>query len=533
MTSRAWDQVYDICDEELRRILCLEGGFQEHGRALAEQAFLRQAQTALRNTGYGKEVLAVSLAQLLAGDACDLDNAKAIFIQMYELGLESAADRLGGALVALDGTDADLKLLWAGVKLWRGLPEEAMALAAPLADRGENLTAHGVMAAIGLATGAAWTEDYLLLVFRQGRRHALRLQRLLAQSAIETDGLRLDASRWHVVLNQAAASTRQWAAAMLVHARQPLPVEVLDLDFILAEDERRLWRAQARSQRDGQPGHQLFALNSALSNQGVGVVEHTHSDHSIYLAGLTTEAPGSPRHGPLVSVIMTAHAAQETIGYALSSLLSQSYRDIEVIVVDDASDPPVGLDVHDPRVRLVRLADNVGPYVARNAGLAEARGEFIAFQDADDWAHPDKVARQVDHLIAAPEAMATFARHVRMDRHGDLVLENDFLFIGDGPVTSLYRRAVFDRLGAFAPVRTRGDLEFKARVNATFGVDSIVHDDAILLIALAWQSNSKVQTAGAKAIQIRALKRRYAEDHKLAFFWDHPKNVDPISGEPR
>lgn len=531
MTSAAWEEVQAVCHDELERILRIEKGTLNRARAIADETFLGQAHGALNATGYGDDVLAVSIARFLAIDTVDLDRAKALFVQMYELGLDGAADRLGDALLRLDGKDTEIQLLLARVKLWRGKVDESLALAAPLADRGEELVAHGVMAAIGLATGAAWTEDHLLLVFRQGRRHALRLQRLLALAAIETDRLCLDASRWQVILVQAGASTRQLAAAMLLHAKQPLPIELLDLEFIAAADERRLWRAQARTQRDGQPGHLLFALNSALSSEGALIIDHAVSEHPIHLAGFTASASAAPRSGPLVSVIMTAHSAGETIGYALGSVLSQSYQDIELIVVDDASDPPLVLEIQDPRVRVVRLTANVGPYVARNAGLAEARGEFIAFQDADDWAHPDKIARQVDRLIAAPEAMATFARHVRMDRHGDLVLENDFRFIGDGPVTSLYRRAVFDRLGAFAPVRTRGDLEFKARVTATFGPQSIVHDDAILLIALAWRSNSKVQAAGAKAVQLRALKRRYAEDHKLAFFRDRNQHDNPSPGE--
>src|ERR1700760_1348859 len=91
----------------------------------------------------------------------------------------------------------------------------------------------------------------------------------------------------------------------------------------------------------------------------------------------------------LVSVIVPAYNAQTFIRESIQSALQQSYPLIEVVVVDDCSSDETAL-VHaqiaaaDPRVRVLRNATNVGPAAARNRGIAEAKGAWIALLDADD-----------------------------------------------------------------------------------------------------------------------------------------------------
>ena len=98
--------------------------------------------------------------------------------------------------------------------------------------------------------------------------------------------------------------------------------------------------------------------------------------------------------GPLVSVVVPAYEAGSTIGATLSSLLWQTHRDLEVIVVDDGSTDATSAVVgahDDPRIRLIRQ-DNAGPGAARNRGLEAARGDLFAFVDADDVLLPDYLA---------------------------------------------------------------------------------------------------------------------------------------------
>jgi glycosyltransferase involved in cell wall biosynthesis len=102
---------------------------------------------------------------------------------------------------------------------------------------------------------------------------------------------------------------------------------------------------------------------------------------------------------PLVSVIVPAYDAAKTLDATLASVAAQDYPNFEVIVVDDGSKDDTAervecLAQRDPRFRLVRKA-NGGVAAARNLGVAEAKGEFIATLDADDLWRPNKLSAQV------------------------------------------------------------------------------------------------------------------------------------------
>ena len=104
---------------------------------------------------------------------------------------------------------------------------------------------------------------------------------------------------------------------------------------------------------------------------------------------------------PRFSILMAAYNAKEYIAEAISSALSQTASDLELIVIDDCSsdETPDIVDSFakvDPRVRLLRLPRNGGPGHARNAGLRAARGDWIAILDADDHIHPERLERLGD-----------------------------------------------------------------------------------------------------------------------------------------
>jgi len=111
---------------------------------------------------------------------------------------------------------------------------------------------------------------------------------------------------------------------------------------------------------------------------------------------------------PEVSVVIPAYNAGRTITAALASVFAQTYRDFEVIVVDDGStdDTPRRLaDWADYRVVVVRQP-NSGPAHARNEAIARARGRLVAFLDADDIWLPRKLERQVAYYRRFPTAVA-------------------------------------------------------------------------------------------------------------------------------
>jgi glycosyltransferase involved in cell wall biosynthesis len=109
---------------------------------------------------------------------------------------------------------------------------------------------------------------------------------------------------------------------------------------------------------------------------------------------------------PEVSVVIPAYNAEATLAETLGSVLAQTFADFEVIVVDDGSSdgtPAVAAATGDGRVRVVSV-ENGGVARARNRGIHEAAGEFVAFLDADDLWRPSKLERQLTRLAADPRA---------------------------------------------------------------------------------------------------------------------------------
>jgi glycosyltransferase involved in cell wall biosynthesis len=109
---------------------------------------------------------------------------------------------------------------------------------------------------------------------------------------------------------------------------------------------------------------------------------------------------------PLVSVVLPTFNRAHSLPRAIHSVLGQSYRNLELIVVDDRSTDDterivLEIAAADSRVRFVRRERNGGAAAARNSGIQQARGELIAFQDSDDEWLAGKLARQVEALRSA------------------------------------------------------------------------------------------------------------------------------------
>lgn len=108
-----------------------------------------------------------------------------------------------------------------------------------------------------------------------------------------------------------------------------------------------------------------------------------------------------------VSVLLPHHNAAGTLDRAVASLVGQSFADWELLLVDNAStdeSPAIAQRwaARDPRIRLVH-EPRLGIAHALNTGLAHAHGAYIARMDADDESHPERLARQLDHLQAHPD----------------------------------------------------------------------------------------------------------------------------------
>jgi glycosyltransferase involved in cell wall biosynthesis len=146
---------------------------------------------------------------------------------------------------------------------------------------------------------------------------------------------------------------------------------------------------------------------------------------------------------PLFSVIVPTYDRGPLLAEAVSSVLAQTVRDFEVLVVDDASPRPPDVPA-DPRVRVIRRAENGGPAAARNTGLDAARGRYVAFLDDDDVWRPGRLAIAAEGLRRAPVALC-WDDFLDGGRGGHRVLEGD--------VADTILDATTPQLGATAIVR--------------------------------------------------------------------------------
>lgn len=223
------------------------------------------------------------------------------------------------------------------------------------------------------------------------------------------------------------------------------------------------------------PLQQLERLNAFLQAYGVPPLALRRPDLPTGPCNVVLAQPAAPVQGPLVSVLMTTFRTGERASVAIESLLNQTYRNLEIIVVDDASGdetPDLVADWarRDARVRLLRLHTNGGTYLAKSMGLQLARGEFVTCHDSDDWSHPMKIERQVLPLLKDPTLVATTSHMLRMQDDGVFYARSVHPLMRFNSSSPLFRRElVLQRMGAWDCVRTGADSEFYARLRLVFG----------------------------------------------------------------
>lgn len=185
-----------------------------------------------------------------------------------------------------------------------------------------------------------------------------------------------------------------------------------------------------------------------------------------------------------VSVVIPAYNAGLWIGEAIESVLNQSFHRLELIVVDDGSNDDtlsIAKSFTDPRIRFLHQ-ENRGLSAARNAGIRESRGEYVAFLDADDIFRPNKLEHQVWALDQKPDlALVTCGFEVVDERRGSVGEQRPWLaqpnidlqsllFVNPVlPSTLVVRGSVFESVGFFDETLHRyEDWEFSLRL-ATAG----------------------------------------------------------------
>lgn len=126
---------------------------------------------------------------------------------------------------------------------------------------------------------------------------------------------------------------------------------------------------------------------------------------------------------PHVTVLMPVYNAEAYLLESVESILSQTYTDFELLIINDAStDGSLGIieSIKDPRIRLISNPKNLGQTKSLNIGLKAAKGKYIAINDADDLSLPHRLKRQMDFLERNPSVTVVGASAYIMDQSGSI-----------------------------------------------------------------------------------------------------------------
>jgi hypothetical protein len=305
------------------------------------------------------------------------------------------------------------------------------------------------------------------------------------------------------------AGTVEQRAACLLALDRPAEAEAI-LQHQPSGREGRLLRAAAFSAQ-GRFRQARRALN------GLFEADLLEPPLAVEDEPLSIEAFGvpalAPVEGPRISVIVAVKNGEATIGMALKSLQAQSLSPREILVVDDASSDETArivsqLAAADPRVRLVRNTRAAGAYGARNTGLQLATGDVMAFHDADDWAHPRRLEKQVQGMEGGP---ASVGAYFRLTPGGRIMNPRIFPLLRPNPILLMMRREAAARVGLFEEVRLGGDSEYQARLDARLGRWNAPRLKPCLVVA-QWSHQSLMSAPGTGLTATgTALRVAYAE----------------------
>jgi glycosyltransferase involved in cell wall biosynthesis len=249
------------------------------------------------------------------------------------------------------------------------------------------------------------------------------------------------------------------------------------------------------------------------------------------------------QYGDLISVVIPCYNRARSIERAVRGVLLQSYPNLELIVVDDAStdaSPMIVEAIDDPRLRLIRHDVNQGAAAARNTGVSAAKGDLIAFQDSDDNWFPEKLDVQMSHFCGLPKNyVAVFCtkiiygrsidrkgRKTYGTRHASCVPDpgkpppsgdlSEALLWGNfmGPPTVLLKTAAFHAAGGYdLRLKNNNDWDFHLRLSRVGLIGFI--DEPLMLVYDSVDGISKNRVARAfSTIVIFNKIKRYAPNSR-------------------
>ncbi len=243
-----------------------------------------------------------------------------------------------------------------------------------------------------------------------------------------------------------------------------------------------------------------------------------------------------------VSVIIPAYNAENTIDTTIKSIISQTWNNIEILIVNDCStdqteDLARKYAEQDSRVHILKTETNSGPYVARNIALQKAKGDFVTCNDADDWSHPEKIERQIQHLLENPSVICNMSQQARATSDLRIYRRGNYGYLFFENMSSLLfrRKPILKKLGYWDSVRFAADSEYIQRIKKAFGKDAVAY---LSTGPLSFQRQSEDSLTGNQAYgyhgYFMGARKEYREVYKdyhqisNSLFYDFPQYPRPF-----
>lgn len=220
----------------------------------------------------------------------------------------------------------------------------------------------------------------------------------------------------------------------------------------------------------------LDALNSLYLSEDISGVTFDPNLRVAPLDGLRGVAKPRSTEGPKVSIIVPTFEGANYIRTTLDCLVKQTWRNLEIVVVDDGSSEQNRASLQEivsnygDDVQLILQDENLGAYPARNRALKVVSGDFVTVHDDDDWSHPEKIEIQAKHLLENEAVPANMSRHARASE--DLTftrINNNPSFSQPNFSSLMIRRSALADLGDWDNVNRGADAEFRDRLVRVFG----------------------------------------------------------------
>ena len=236
---------------------------------------------------------------------------------------------------------------------------------------------------------------------------------------------------------------------------------------------------------------------------------------------------------PLISVLMPAYNAEKYIGIAIESILSQAFKDFELIIIDDCSKDSSYLIAEkyfkeDDRIVLLKNCENLKLSLTLNRGIKIARGKYIARMDADDFSYSDRLEKQYNFLEMNPgvgivggtmevcDSKLNFKAYRRYNLDDENIRKNIFKYSPFSHPLVMIRKEIFDEIGLYdTATNPAEDYDLWLRIGKCCKFANL--EDVLLKYRIVEKS---MTTGSTKKMELATIKLRnkYAKDYNMSRF---------------